>query len=475
MNFAHAEKIAAAVLYEGYILYPYRASSTKNVQRWNFGTLYPRDYVQAQRPTESFRFTAECLIETAPDATPGASLDPTAKAKPDTRFDIRVRFLHLARQQSPDKPQWDVGIERTVELAGLSLTDLAASPLHHSFSFAAGSTKANTPATAEAMAESITGECDLRVETLIDGLYRLSLVLTNTTDMIRAEDMARSSAMLQSFVSAHALLGVTGGAFVSLLEPTEALSAAAAACHNTGVFPVLVGEAGERSTMLCSPIILYDYPQIAPESLGDFFDGTEMDEMLALRVLTLTDEEKLEMRNTDDRASRILERTELLPEEQLAKVHGAIRGMRPVSAAAPHPSSMTPEAVPEPVPEPFPEPVNDTWDPFAERPPVDSVRVFGVELRTGSRVRLWPQKKADIMDMALEGKTAVIEAIEQDLEDNIQFAVVVDDDPGREFGMMRQPGHRFFFAPEEVEPLPAVAAIAGSTPELTPEVTPGVL
>jgi len=96
--------------------------------------------------------------------------------------------------------------------------------------------------------------------------------------------------------------------------------------------------------------------------------------------------------------------------------------------------------------------MNSDWDPLAERPALESVHVFGVELRTGDRVRLWPQKKADIMDMALEGKVAVIEAIEQDFEDNIQLAVVLDDDPGREFGMMRQPGHRFFFSPDEVEP-----------------------
>jgi hypothetical protein len=97
--------------------------------------------------------------------------------------------------------------------------------------------------------------------------------------------------------------------------------------------------------------------------------------------------------------------------------------------------------------------MNSDWDPLAERPALESIRVFGVDLRTGDRVRLWPQKKADIMDMALEGKVALIEAIEQDFEDNIQLAVVLDDDPGREFGMMRQPGHRFFFSPEEVEPL----------------------
>jgi hypothetical protein len=97
------------------------------------------------------------------------------------------------------------------------------------------------------------------------------------------------------------------------------------------------------------------------------------------------------------------------------------------------------------------------WNPFAEeKAPPESVTVWtadgGVELRVGDRVRIWPQKTADIMDLALTGKVAVIEAIEQDFEDQIQFAVVLDDDPGREFGMMRQPGHRFFFGAEEVEP-----------------------
>jgi hypothetical protein len=93
------------------------------------------------------------------------------------------------------------------------------------------------------------------------------------------------------------------------------------------------------------------------------------------------------------------------------------------------------------------------WNPFAEeKAPPESVTVFGVELRVGDRVRLRPQKTADIMDLALTGKVAIIEAIEQDFEDQIQFAVVLDDDPGREFGMTRQPGHRFFFGAEEVVP-----------------------
>ncbi len=97
--------------------------------------------------------------------------------------------------------------------------------------------------------------------------------------------------------------------------------------------------------------------------------------------------------------------------------------------------------------------MSDNWDPFPERPAVESIRVFGVDLKKGNRVRLWPQKTADIMDMALQGQVAIIEAIEQDFEDQIQLAVVLEDDPGRDLGMLRQPGHRFFFSPEEVEPL----------------------
>jgi hypothetical protein len=98
--------------------------------------------------------------------------------------------------------------------------------------------------------------------------------------------------------------------------------------------------------------------------------------------------------------------------------------------------------------------MNGDWNPFEEAAaPPESVRVFGIEVRVGDRVRICPKKKADILDMALAGKIAVIEAIEQDFEDHVQLGLVLDDDPGREFGMMRQPGHRFFFSLDEVEPV----------------------
>jgi hypothetical protein len=420
MNFAAAEKIAAAVLYEGYILYPYRATSMKNVQRWNFGTLYPQQYAEVQRPAETFRLISECLIES----------DAAAK------LDIRVRFLQLARQRAGTSQEWEEGIERFMELSDLELKKLQFQPIHHLFAFQETKSVTNSDTDLPA-SQNMSGRLEVRVARVRDGLLKLSLELVNTTPVTNASEVNRRDAMLQAFVSAHVLLGVTGGQFVSLLDTPEPLREAAEECKNIGVFPVLVGEQGQRDIMLCSPIILYDYPQIAPESAGDFFDGTEMDEMLALRVLTLTEEEKAEMRNVDDRARRILERTETLPQDFLMKVHGVIRGLRPVSSAQPEIDMVS-----------FGE-----WNPLVEKPAPESVRVFGSELKVGSRVRLCPQKKADIMDMALEGKAAVIEAIEQDFEDNIQLAVVVDDDPGREFGMMRQPGHRFFFSLEEVEPI----------------------
>jgi hypothetical protein len=94
------------------------------------------------------------------------------------------------------------------------------------------------------------------------------------------------------------------------------------------------------------------------------------------------------------------------------------------------------------------------WNPLEPVPAaLSSVTAFGVELHVGDRVRIWPQKTADIIDMALKGKVGVIEAIERDFEDQVHLAIVIEDDPGRDLGMLRQPGHRFFFSPQEVEPL----------------------
>jgi hydrogenase maturation protease len=147
---------------------------------------------------------------------------------------------------------------------------------------------------------------------------------------------SRDDALLCSLVSTHVLLGVGRGELVSLLDPPEGCREAAAACRNVGLWPVLVGAEGQRDTMLAAPIILYDYPQVAAESPGDFFDGTEIDEMLTLRILTLTDEEKRAMAAVDARAGALLARTESLAREQLLGLHGTIRDRRPPPGEAGH-------------------------------------------------------------------------------------------------------------------------------------------
>ena len=139
--------------------------------------------------------------------------------------------------------------------------------------------------------------------------------------------------MLRSLVSAHTILRAAGGEFISLIDPPEPLKPAAAACRNVGTWPVLAGDDGARDTVLSSPIIVSDFPAIAPESPGDFFDGTEMDEMLSLRILTLTDEEKREMAASDERARLLLERTEAFGEEQLMQMHGVLRQIRALEEA----------------------------------------------------------------------------------------------------------------------------------------------
>ncbi len=312
MNFDGAEKIAAAILYEGYILYPYRPTAIKNRQRWNFGTLYPRVYAEAQRPQEPFRLIAECLAV----ADAGASLD------------VRISFLQLVPTQIADEltdPSlaWDEAVERTSEHAGLRLGDLITSPV--SLTIEMETADRSTP-----RLQNLRVQVSIGAEVLQGGVYKLRLEVQNASPLPSGSGAKRDEALPLSFVSAHLLLGINGGEFVSLLDPDPAYREAVAACCNTGVFPVLVGEEPDRGMMFCSPIILYDYPKIAPESEGDFFDGTEMDEMLTLRVLTLTDAEKKEMRNGDPRARKILERTESLTSDALLKAHGVIRGLREI-------------------------------------------------------------------------------------------------------------------------------------------------
>ncbi len=180
----------------------------------------------------------------------------------------------------------------------------------------------------------LRGWVRITAELVGNELFKLTVVVENLAAIASSEE-SRDQALMRSLVSAHTVLGVTDGRFVSLTDPPDDLLELAQSCRNIGVWPVLVGAEGDRDTMLSSPIIMYDYPQIAPESPGDLFDGTEIDEILALRIMTMTDAEKHEMRHSDDRARKMLERTEALPMEHLMKLHGTLRELRPAEEETP--------------------------------------------------------------------------------------------------------------------------------------------
>jgi len=182
-------------------------------------------------------------------------------------------------------------------------------------------------------AEEIRGTVALSCMRLAPDTFRLTIEVTNGSTL-PPTSITRDDALLRSMLSAHLILSLEGGEFISLLDPPERLSQAVKDCKNLGNFPVLMGNEGERDMMLCSPILLYDYPQIAPESAGDFFDATEMDEMLTLRVMTLTDAEKDEVRSGDAHARTLLERTEQTVREQLQRTHGIIRNLHDAGGRA---------------------------------------------------------------------------------------------------------------------------------------------
>jgi hydrogenase maturation protease len=276
------------------------------------------------------------------------------------------------------------------------------------------------------------GELTVSAELIGSELCRLTARIENTTSCEPCEIADRNRAQRRALASTHTILAVHGGHWVSLMDPPEDLRQAAASCDNQGTWPVLVGDGGSTNTLLSSPIILYDNPQIAPESPGDFFDGTEIDEMLTLRILTMTDEEKREMAATEPRARALLERTEAMTPLEIGRLHGVLRSPRGLS--------------------------DNAWSGIDDKPRLASVRVAGAELTIGDRVRLDPKARADIMDLVLKDRVAVIEAIECDFEDRVHLAVTIADDPGRELGFGHMPGHRFFFGPDEVQPLPAESA-----------------
>jgi hypothetical protein len=348
MNRAVVDRIAHALLYEGYLLYPYRRS-VKNRQRWTFGGLYPPAYIARQGGgSDASALQTECLVCGGPGTGLSVSVrflqvvarrvgafDTPLEVWPE--FDPVPAYRHVESLQAASGvvSAWQEAIEREVAVPEVSLGDLTTSPRWVEFDLVPASSLEPVQGPGgtivgliERVRTRIDGAADLTAAGVADGLYRVTVRVENRTHLEAASD-DRDRAQLHALVATHTILGVAGGEFVSMLEPPEPWRSLAEGCRNVGTWPVLVGEVGQTDTMLSSPIILYDYPQVAPESPGDLFDATEIDEILTLRILTLTDDEKRSMAALDDRGRALLERTEALAREQLMGLHGTLRAVHP--------------------------------------------------------------------------------------------------------------------------------------------------
>ena len=420
MSLHAVRAVADAVLYEGYLLYPYRASAAKNRSRWQFGVLGP-PRATARAFGEAPDMAMQCLL--APAGRPG-------------RVTVRLRFLHLqAREVQRRRPDgshvpvdaltvagaavlsWDEAVEHEITWADLPLRGAAEFPVE----VPGGEDVESLPPAGRIMRRrwALTARLRTRVEP-DDGFLRLTVAVTNDHP---AEVAERDDAIRRSLIGAHLVVEAHGAAFVSLLEPPPAAAAAAARCRQHRCWPVLAGPPGSSHVVLGAPIILYDHPQVAEQSPGALFDSTEIDEILTLRVMTMTDAEKAEARATDPRARAIVDRCDAMSAADLQRLHGGRRDV-------------------------------PWWDPAADAevdPDTDAVVIAGVRVAKGSLVRVHPTRRADAQDLFFAGQVARVTAVVSDVDGGTHVALVLVDDPAADLHDWY--GRYFYFAPDELEPL----------------------
>lgn len=334
MIFERVKKIADALLYQGYMLYPYRGSAIMKNKRSVLGTLHPAGNALG----EPDRMQVQCLV--------------VGEAP---RISIAARFLHLLNRDifeldSPadtlprDWPQQatpvisiEIGemhyqasqeaVQREIRPSTQSLQEMVGNAQHDAFSFSLASDvepiedHGRCIAVVQRSQLSITGDVEMTGEVIDDHVFKLTVTLRNTSNLSDLPACHREGRLDQVFASAHLILGVEEGEFVSTINPPPEWAVLAATCQNQKLWPVLAGDPPDRHCMLATPSIRHDYPQIASQSSVDCFDETEIDEMLAMRVMTMTDQEKQELRSTDEPAWQNLQRNESISLEQRKALH----------------------------------------------------------------------------------------------------------------------------------------------------------
>ncbi|MCX4398292.1 hypothetical protein OG887_05530 [Streptomyces sp. NBC_00053] len=453
MSLDQVRSIADAVLYEGYLLYPYRASSHKNRSRWQFGVLGP-PHATAASFGEEPEMETQCLL---------APHDGPAAVTVHLRFlQLQVREVRSTGEDGVEVPvgqlivdgvpvmSWDEAVEREIVLPALPLGEVTdavhevpggeeTEPLTDARGVVAGRiVRRRLPLTVRVRARAVND----------DGYVRLSVAVRNEHPEPAA---TKDAAIRSSLIGAHLLLRAHDAEFVSLLEPPAGAAAAAGRCRQRRCWPVLAGPKGTTDTLLGAPIILYDYPEVAEQSPGALFDSTEIDEILTLRVMTMTEEEKAEARATDPRAREIIDRCDGMSPAGLQQLHGLLRDPhRPQPAAPAGPVADVRDVEPAA----FDTAGAPWWDPAADasvRPGSDAVVIDGVRVAKGSLVRVHPSRRADAQDLFFAGQVARVTAVLSDVDGGTHIALVLVDDPASDLHDWY--GRYFYFAPDELTPL----------------------
>lgn len=422
------ESLVSSLLYEGYALYPYTPGATKNATPTPFGIVYPPAY--AERATSTFdHLRLECVLET----DPGAAEEPELK--------VTVCFLQAAGVRHK-------AVERRLELGPVRVGEPAGTGAGREFEFE------GDPA--------LAGRMRCRVEALEDpGLWRVRVCVHNTTEI--DPQVERPEALVASLLSTHVVVEATSGRFVSPLERDGAAGAAVEACDNVNTFPVLASP--DDDAVLAATIVLPDHPRIAPESLGNLFDNTEIEEALLLHVQVLSESERAEIGAQDPAVREMIERAAAATPDDVLSLHGLMKPSEALAAAAAsRPLEADPAQASADDAPPFSVPdVPEFAEPGAELPPDPgpprepghpnpgeaTLELDGVTFHKGAKVILRPGTDRDVFDRMLDGRTATIERLYLDYEDGAHIAVTVDDDPAQE--LFRETGRYLFFKAGEVE------------------------
>ncbi|HEX2468576.1 MAG TPA: hypothetical protein VHJ54_10245 [Solirubrobacterales bacterium] len=372
------ERLLDSLLYEGYALYPYTPGATKNATPTPFGIVYPPAYAEHSDATfDTLRM--ECVLESGPNARVRGS----------------VRFL----QAEGERHQ---GTVRALDLPPTPLAELASSGRGEEFAFTG--------------AEPVQGRVRMRATQLGGGLGRVALCVHNTTSVAGEAAGERTAALRSSLISTHVVLEAEAGRFISPLERKGPVGDAVAACRSVNTWPVLASPGDDA--VVGAAIVLPDHPATAPESLGNLFDSTEIEEALLLHVHALSDGERAAIAEQDPAVVEMVERALTTGREDILALHGRLE-----------------------------EVVSEPGHPVPGEP---EVTIDGVTYRKGGKVILRPERERDVYDAMLEGRTATIERLYVSSDGEPQIAVTVDGSAEQE--LFRETGRYLFFRGHEVEP-----------------------